>query len=290
MFGPEDSLPHPPPCGRTADGALRRPTWSHRRLVTNGSCSSIKTPMRSPSTRVPGRALRARLDTSRRRVDTTHSRIAVASPCLSSVAPFRWVLGARFSSPAGWALGGLVGVGQADETMRTVPADPRKIGSQRIRIFPDPQRYPALQAASGPRAMHLGGRAHVADLAGGAGPVREQLHASGRRDAHPAQRPNVRIEVERSGRLPDQYHQLYMPSTDRWARLARAVQGELRCKAVRLCGAAGQRLPYRQGESCRSDRRETGARFRRRPRPGSHSTTARERRGGAGDDAPGQPQ
>jgi Acetyltransferase (GNAT) domain len=120
------------------------------------------------------------------------------------------------SYPASWGMGGLIGAGADRDVIQAVVADLRTTGSQRIGIRPDPRRFPEWTQTVD-RATLIKRRAHVIDLSGGADAVRRRMHSSARQGVRVAERSGVRIEVDRSGELLDQYYGLYLISVDRWA-------------------------------------------------------------------------
>jgi hypothetical protein len=113
-------------------------------------------------------------------------------------------------------MGGLVGAGVDLEVMQAVVGDLRGLGSQRISIRPDPRRFPEwCSAAAG--ATLIKRRAHVIDLSGGADSVMRRMRSSARQGVRVAERSGVRVEVDRSAELLEQYYQLYLLSVDRWS-------------------------------------------------------------------------
>ncbi|HEX5905845.1 MAG TPA: GNAT family N-acetyltransferase [Propionibacteriaceae bacterium] len=120
------------------------------------------------------------------------------------------------SYPPSWGIGGLVGVGSDLDTIRAVLSDLRSTGRQRISIRPDPRRFSQWSGAADSVTL-VKRRGHVVDLTGGADAVMRRMHPSARQGIRVAERSGVRIEIDRSGELLEQYYRLYLLSVDRWA-------------------------------------------------------------------------
>jgi Acetyltransferase (GNAT) domain len=141
-----------------------------------------------------------------------------------------WLL----SYPASWGMGGLIGLAADQDVVEAVIADLRALGSQRISIRPDPTRFSLWSSGlsalspstSSGRHLSKGAddptlikrHAHVIDLSGGADAVMRRMHSSARQGVRVAERSGVRIEVDRSGELLEQYYRLYLLSVDRWSK------------------------------------------------------------------------
>jgi GNAT acetyltransferase-like protein len=126
--------------------------------------------------------------------------------------------GTAMSYPPSWGMGGLIGDGADPEVIRAVLTDLRATRSQRISIRPDPRRFSHWAGAVDDSVTLIKRRAHVIDLTGGAEAAIKRWNRSARRGVRLAERSGVRIEVDRSGELLDQYYQLYLRSVDRWAK------------------------------------------------------------------------
>lgn len=125
--------------------------------------------------------------------------------------------GSLLSYPAAWGMGGLVGAGLDADVVRTVLADLREIGSQRISIRPDPLDFPAWSAVVDSSVTLISRRAHVIDLTGGADAVWSRMSPTARRGTRRAERAGVRVETDRTGALLEDYYRLFLISVDRWA-------------------------------------------------------------------------
>lgn len=124
--------------------------------------------------------------------------------------------------PPAWGIGGLVGAGVDAAVVQDVLADLRASGRLRIGLRPDPVRWSswssvASAAESGTGVLTIPRRAHVIDLTGGVEAAFRQLSKSARRGTRVAERAGVRVEIDRTGALLDDYQQLHRLSVDRWA-------------------------------------------------------------------------
>jgi lipid II:glycine glycyltransferase (peptidoglycan interpeptide bridge formation enzyme) len=100
-----------------------------------------------------------------------------------------------------------------------VLADLRRTRRQRVGLRPDPTRWTDWNAAvAGDRTvLTIPRRAHVIDLAGGAEHAFGRFSKSARRGTRVAERSGVRVEIDRTGALLEDYYRLYLLSIDRWA-------------------------------------------------------------------------
>lgn len=124
------------------------------------------------------------------------------------------------SFPPAWGIGGVVGAGLDVEVVGRILADLRATGALRIGIRPDPLRYgiwAKAADASSVAVTRIPRRAHVLDLEGGPDAVFARMSQSGRRGIRLAERAGVRVEVDRTGELLDDYYRLYLSSLTRWA-------------------------------------------------------------------------
>jgi Acetyltransferase (GNAT) domain len=128
----------------------------------------------------------------------------------------RGIGGWLMSYPPSWGMGGVIGRGPDPEVLQAVLVDLRATRSQRISIRPDPRRFSEWSSEAASVTL-VKRRAHVIDLTGGADAVMRRMHGSARQGVKVAGRSGVRIEVDRTGELLDQYYGLYLLSVDRWA-------------------------------------------------------------------------
>jgi hypothetical protein len=125
--------------------------------------------------------------------------------------------------PPSWGIGGLVGAEADAAVLRAVLADLRRTRSQRIGIRPDPTRWAhwrdAADAAHGADGaiLTIPRRAHVIDLTRGPDHAFGQFSKSARRGTRIADKAGVRVEIDRTGALLEEYYRLYLLSVDRWA-------------------------------------------------------------------------
>ncbi|CAM5596855.1 GNAT family N-acetyltransferase [Streptomyces viridochromogenes] len=127
-------------------------------------------------------------------------------------------LDATESWPAGWGIGGPVVQGDAGpEKARAVLHDLLRRPALRVglRLRPGDGE---LWAAAAPAAFRVEPRTtQVVDLAGGIEAVRRGYHTQVRRDVRRAERTDVEVEVDRTGRLAPVFYGLYEKSIERWA-------------------------------------------------------------------------
>lgn len=164
------------------------------------------------------------------------------------------VLATAASMPSAWGMGGLlasepVGV----DLVRAIFTDLAALPYVRIRIRPNP-RLGDLWAAAAPRnVLSTPRRAHVIDLEGGFDKVwTTRFTKETRSRVRKAEKNDIRVERDTTGRLVPVFYDLLRRSIDRWARM----QNEPRFMA-RFRG--GIRDPIRKfetiaagmGEACR---------------------------------------
>lgn len=126
--------------------------------------------------------------------------------------------GYLLSYPPSWGIGGLVGTGLDTDVAGAVLADLRATGAQRIALRPDPLTGPVWMAAGAAAgATLIPRRSHVIDLSGGADAVWSRWSKSARRGTRLAERAGVRVEIDRTGALLEDYYRLFVTSVDRWA-------------------------------------------------------------------------
>ncbi|WP_426540280.1 GNAT family N-acetyltransferase [Streptomyces sp. UG1] len=148
-----------------------------------------------------------------------HDGSRIVLPLVSRARRPRW-LDAEESWPVDWGIGGPVAQGGVD------PAKARV-------VFGDLARRPVLQVAvrfrpteagmwetAAPAAFRQEPRTtQVVDLGGGFSTVWERrFRPRVRRDVHRAERMEVEVEADRTGRLAPVFYELYEKSIERWAR------------------------------------------------------------------------
>ncbi|MGH3319537.1 MAG: GNAT family N-acetyltransferase [Streptosporangiaceae bacterium] len=125
------------------------------------------------------------------------------------------------SWPFDWGIGGPVspgGIVTAEEA-RLVFEDLARRPALRTYVRFRPRACPAWQeGASGGRFSTIDQTAYVLDLGEGFGHVwANRFHASVRRAVRKAERSDIKVEVDHSGRLLPTFYQLYERSIARWA-------------------------------------------------------------------------
>jgi Acetyltransferase (GNAT) domain len=125
--------------------------------------------------------------------------------------------GALASYPPAWGIGGLVGAGLDPSAVSQVLKDLRGLRMQRISIRPDPTRWQQWANVVTDSVVAVPRRCHVIDLTDGPDAAWHALSKSARRGVRTAERAGVRVEVDRSGQLLEDYYRLYLLSVDRWA-------------------------------------------------------------------------
>ena len=135
--------------------------------------------------------------------------------------------------PPSWGIGGLVGADADADVLRAVLADLRGTRSQRIGLRPDPTRWAQWSEAVDDSTLTIPRRAHVIDLTGGAEHAFSQFSKSARRGTRVAEKSGVRVEIDRSGALLEEYYQLYLMSIDRWAERQHEPRALARFRARR---------------------------------------------------------
>jgi hypothetical protein len=142
------------------------------------------------------------------------------------------------SLPNGWGFGGLVGGGTVTpDEAAAVYADLASRRLFHLRVCPN-----SLQGSAWAQAIALGARravmiprrAHAVDLDGGAGAIWKRFSENARRGVRKAEKQEVEVECDTTGRLLGVFDELWLLSVQRWA----AQQGE----PVWLARLRGRRL------------------------------------------------
>ncbi|MET7599233.1 GNAT family N-acetyltransferase [Streptomyces sp. NPDC005481] len=128
------------------------------------------------------------------------------------------ILGAEESWPAAWGIGGPVCPGEVRPAeARVVLADLARLRALRVgvRLRPADQAVWANAATGFRLEPHM---TQMVDLDGGFGTVWERrFRGHVRREVRRAERSDVDVEVDRTGRLVPAFYQLYQKSIVRWA-------------------------------------------------------------------------
>jgi len=99
-----------------------------------------------------------------------------------------------------------------------VLADLWSIGAQRVAIRPDPLKSALWSDHVNASVLTVPRRGHILDLSPGPVALLASMSQSTRRAIRQAERNGVRVKVDRSGELLEQYYELFLLSVDRWAR------------------------------------------------------------------------
>jgi hypothetical protein len=129
----------------------------------------------------------------------------------------RRLLRSDASPPAGWGAGGLVGprVGAGD--VAAVLADVLGEGALRTSVRPDPARYPLWSAAAPERAVVTTLMAQSLPLGSFADVWSQRFTSRVRGHCRRAERADLEVEADATGRLIPVFERLYRLSVDRWA-------------------------------------------------------------------------
>jgi hypothetical protein len=128
------------------------------------------------------------------------------------------IIAAEESYPRGWGFGGLVGAGA--DTSDKVAAVYSDLIARRIlhqRVVPNPLQGQAwLQATvPGPEAIRC--RAHAVNLQGGTSAIWKRFSENARRCIRKAEKQQLDVVCDTTGRLLDAFEDLWLISTQRWA-------------------------------------------------------------------------
>jgi hypothetical protein len=124
------------------------------------------------------------------------------------------------SQPFGWGTGGLVVPGSelCPEDVAAVFTTLSEAAVLRASLRPAPRRSSVYEAAVPPAAMQLPHTSHLLDLSGGFDVVwKERFSGSARRAVRKAERAQLTVDQDVSGRLVPVFDQLYRLSVQRWA-------------------------------------------------------------------------
>jgi hypothetical protein len=134
----------------------------------------------------------------------------------------RWPAGAssEASYPDGWGIGGLIGAGEITPLeVGSVLADLTGRPLLRTILRPDPLRCAAWAAAERPDVRAIRRVSYILDLAGGFDTVwAKRFRATTRSKVRKAERSNLVVERDTTGRLLPVFYELYWQSIRTWAR------------------------------------------------------------------------
>ena len=130
----------------------------------------------------------------------------------------------RSSLPYGWGFGGVVAEGQVCEAdIAMVTADIAALGGLRNSVRPNPLHAAHWAAAHPAGALAVPRTAHVLDLRGGFDEVwKGRFTGSARTAVRKAERQQLEVESDSTGRLLPAFYDLYERSIVRWNRRASA--------------------------------------------------------------------
>ncbi|MCB9098836.1 MAG: GNAT family N-acetyltransferase [Anaerolineales bacterium] len=129
-------------------------------------------------------------------------------------------LNTEASMPYAWGMGGLVGAQPIQtEEVANVIADLSSRSVLRTLIRPNPRHGPVWAAAAQMRdIITIPRSAHVLDLEGGFDHVWNQcFHSTTRRNVRKANRSDLVVESDTTGKLVSDFYNLFQKSLDRWA-------------------------------------------------------------------------
>jgi hypothetical protein len=125
------------------------------------------------------------------------------------------------SLPQGWGFGGLVGAEVTPDEVATVCADLARQRLLRLRVCPNSLQGSAWTdgIANNLRgAVTIPRRAHAIDLDGGTDAVWKRFSDNARRGIRKAEKQSLDVECDTTGRSLGVFNDLWLLSTQRWAR------------------------------------------------------------------------
>jgi hypothetical protein len=131
------------------------------------------------------------------------------------------VVATESSLPMGWGAAGLLGEGGVvrPEDVRMVVADLAGQRAISVRLRPDPSTAASWEQGCPPGVRRQALMAQTVSLAGGFDEVwRTRFRTDARNRVRRAERANVVVERDHTGRLVPVVQELYAKSVDRWAR------------------------------------------------------------------------
>ncbi len=140
------------------------------------------------------------------------------------------------SLPAGWGYGGLVGGRVTPDEAATVYADLSASYPLRRSLCPNCTQGAAWSKVTDEvrNATILRSRAHAVKLDGGVGSVWKRFSENARRCVRKAEKQGLEVECDTTGGLLGVFHELWLLSTERWARRSRHPLWLVRSQGRRL--------------------------------------------------------
>lgn len=136
------------------------------------------------------------------------------------------------SFPNSWGYGGVVGSGADPDALRTVADDLSTLRSCMVQIRPNPLHAAGYVPAT-ERWRTKARRAHIISLDCRSDEIWARFNGSLRRGVRHAQREELQVEVDMTGRLIPEFHRLLMLSVDRWAGMQHEPPALARWRAGR---------------------------------------------------------
>lgn len=132
-------------------------------------------------------------------------------------------LSVQASLPYAWGMGGVLAERELrPEDLAAVFADLTERGGLSISLVPNPRQGELWMAAQPEGVMEIPRRAHVIDLEGGFGSVwQERFIPQTRNKVRKAEKFELAIESDSTGRLIPVFYDLFRLSVDRWAEQQR---------------------------------------------------------------------
>lgn len=158
------------------------------------------------------------------------------------------------SMPYAWGRGGVIASGTPHVShLRAIFEDLKRLPYLRVSVRPNPRHAHLWAAAAPPGVTAVPGLAHILDLDGGFDAVWSQrFKKTTRSRVRKAERGNIVVERDTSGRLVPVFHQLLRSSFDRWAekqnepRMLAHLRGQLRDPVAKFSSIARH-----FGDACR---------------------------------------
>lgn len=165
----------------------------------------------------------------------------------------RGALSLQSSLPYAWSVGGVISKRPLEiNHLKALFGDLERTPFLTMRLLPNPLQGALWRAAQPVRARTVPRRAHVLDLEGGFDRVwKERFDAKTRNKVRKAERSNLTVERDTTGRLVSVFEALFQRSIDRWA----AQQNEPRWLAHLRANrrdplSKTQHITARMGEAC----------------------------------------